>query len=195
MCSESPHQRQSLRTAVVLCCSARLPCSGKKRCFLVLEYDWTGLGSASWLSVRSRTGPVSSGLLPESPSFCCSPLSPYFNPTRVSLANSTGEHMDGFLALWINTAHLGGREGAGGVGLTLDCRFRGRADSRGMSASPALFTCRGSQAWSPDEQDLRAISNHRTLKKESVCLLPPEEGWVLSLSCDPMCGTWKTHFA
>lgn len=71
-------------------------------CLDVLLEEWVfsgsgvvlaGLGSASWLSVHSVTGPASSGLLPYP-----HPSAVLFFPTTVSLADSTAQHIVGLPA-------------------------------------------------------------------------------------------------
>lgn len=89
-CSGSPHQRQSRGQQWS---SAALMCSGKNGCFLVLESDWAGLGSASWLPVH----PFSLSLLPPPiPTLLLSSSSSLLYSTRVSLADPTAEHIGGF---------------------------------------------------------------------------------------------------
>lgn len=85
-------------------------------CLDVLLEEWVfsgsgvglaGLGSASWLSVHSGTGPVSSGLLSH-PHPSAVLFFPTSSPQQFLLLTLQLSTLSAFLPLWIKTAHLRG---------------------------------------------------------------------------------------
>lgn len=94
--------------AAALCCPARLPRCAPGRMGVFWFWGRTGWArSASWLSVHSGTGPISSGLLSH-PHPSAVLFFPTSSPQQFLLLTLQLSTLSAFLPLWIKTAHLRG---------------------------------------------------------------------------------------